>query len=81
MLNVVSLELNKTNTVKLVYNDQPWDSKKLSVVMRWSVFRGFSIQIGLTISMVGLSLAVVERWSLFTVGMDVSTVDTNKDCD
>jgi hypothetical protein len=68
MFNVVSLELNKTNTVKLVYNDHPWDSKKVAVVHGWSVFRGFSIKIGITISLVRLSLAVVERWSLFIGG-------------
>jgi hypothetical protein len=27
-------------TVKLVYNDHPWDPKFVAVVDRWSLFRG-----------------------------------------
>jgi hypothetical protein len=27
-------------TVKPVYNDHPWDRKKVVVVQRWSLFRG-----------------------------------------
>ena len=37
------VELVKTEfdcTVKLVYNDQPWDPKIGAVVDRWSLFRG-----------------------------------------
>ncbi len=28
------------STVKPVYNDHPWDQKKVVVVPRWSLFRG-----------------------------------------
>jgi len=28
------------HTVKLVYNDHPWDPKFVAVVDRWSLFRG-----------------------------------------
>ncbi len=30
-------------TVKLVYNDHPWDLEKVVVVQRWSIFRGSCI--------------------------------------
>ncbi len=33
-----SIELS--STVKLVYNDHPWDPKKVAVVDRWSLFSG-----------------------------------------
>jgi hypothetical protein len=29
------------NTVKRVYNDQPWDPKRVAAVARWSLFRGY----------------------------------------
>ena len=56
------------NTAKPVYNGHPWDPKKVAVVHRWSLCRGFSIKIGIKISLARLSLAVVERWPLFTGG-------------
>ncbi len=40
---------NKT-TVKLVYNDHPWDPNIVAVVDRWSLFSGHF---------------TLDRWSLF----------------
>jgi hypothetical protein len=56
------------STVKPVYNGHPWDSKKAAVVQRWPVFGGFSIKIGIIISLAGLILAVADRWPLFRGG-------------
>jgi hypothetical protein len=36
--------------VKPVYNNHPWDPKKVAVVHRWLFCRGFSIKIGINIS-------------------------------
>jgi hypothetical protein len=33
-------EIYFKNTVKPVYNDHPWDWKKVVVVQRWLLFRG-----------------------------------------
>jgi hypothetical protein len=58
----------QSNTVKPVYNGHPRDPKKAAVVQRWPVFGGFSIKIGIRISLAGLSLAVAYRWPLFRGG-------------
>jgi hypothetical protein len=63
--NVVNYRLGVleiANKVKPVYNSQPWDPPKVAVVHRWSLCRGFSIKIGIKISLAGPSLAVVDRW-------------------
>jgi hypothetical protein len=64
----VILILKLNCTVKPVYNGHPWDPKKVAVVPRWPVFGGFSIKIGIKISLAGLCLAVVDRWPLFRGG-------------
>ncbi len=56
------------STVKPVYYGHPWDPNKGAVVKRWSLCRGFSITIGIKISLAGLCLAVVDRWPLFRGG-------------
>jgi hypothetical protein len=55
-------------TDKTVYNGHPWDPQKVAVVQSWPVFGGFSIKIGIKISLAGLRLAVVDRWPLFRGG-------------
>jgi hypothetical protein len=55
-------------TVKPVYNGHPWDPQKAAVVQSWPVFGGFSIKIGIIISLAGLGLAVTDRWPLFRGG-------------
>ncbi len=35
-----SFSITSSYTVKLVYNDHPWDSKIVAVVDRWSLLRG-----------------------------------------
>jgi hypothetical protein len=56
-----SLELS--STVKLLYNDHPWDPKKVAVVDRWSLFSGHlcSKSLKWDLKIVG----VTDRWSLF----------------
>jgi hypothetical protein len=55
-------------TVKPVYNGNPWNPKNVAVVQRCPVFEGFTIEIGIKISLAGLFLAVVDRWQLFRGG-------------
>ncbi len=56
------------STVKPVYNGHPLDPKIVAVVLRWLLFRGFSIKIGIKFDLAGLRLAVVSRWPLFRGG-------------
>jgi hypothetical protein len=54
------------NTVKPVYNGQPWDPKIEAVVDRWSLFRG---SLYYTICNWDHKIeAVVARWPLFRGG-------------
>ncbi len=39
------LEVKSLYTVKPVYNGHPWDSKKVAVVQKWSLFRGWTVNI------------------------------------
>jgi hypothetical protein len=59
---------NINNTVKPVYNCHPWDLKILAVVLRWLLFRGFSIKVAMEFDLAVLRLAVVGRWPLFRGG-------------
>jgi hypothetical protein len=54
------------STVKLVYNDHPWDTKILAVVDRKSLFRGHFYK---KIWNRDLKMVVImDRWSLFGGG-------------
>ena len=53
-------------TVKLVYNDHPWDPKIMAVVDKWSLFKG---HLCYKSSKWDPKMMVVEdRWSLFGGG-------------
>ncbi len=54
------------NTVKLVYNDHPWDPKIVAVVDRWSLFRGHLCNKGSKWDL--KMMVVIDSWSLFGVG-------------
>jgi hypothetical protein len=56
---------SKIITVKLVCNNQPWDSKKLAVVKKWPLFKGCSSKFSLSFGKLGIRPVVVDRWSLF----------------
>jgi hypothetical protein len=59
-----------------VYNGHPWDPQKVAVVQRWLVFEGFSIKIGMKISMARLYPAVVAggRYSEVSVNTCLTAV-------
>jgi hypothetical protein len=54
---------NKLNTVKPLYNGQPWNSKKW-----WSLFAPYSYKIASSFEKLGLNMAVADRWSFFRGG-------------
>ncbi len=56
------------NTVKPVYNGQPWVSKIVARVQKWPLFGGWSLKITINIAKLGITLAVVDRWPLFGGG-------------
>jgi hypothetical protein len=56
------------NTVKPVYNYHPWDSKKVVIIQKWSLFRGWSFKIIINIGKMGIVLVVVDSWLLFKGG-------------
>jgi hypothetical protein len=60
--------VKKISIFNYVYNGHPWDPQKVAVKHRWFLCRGFSIKIGIKISLAGLCLAVVDRWLLFRGG-------------
>ncbi len=60
--------LLNASTVKPEYNSHPWDPQKVAVVHRWSLCRGFSIKITVSIEILGITLAVLDRWPLFRGG-------------
>jgi hypothetical protein len=47
---------NKESTFKPVYNNHPWDSKKVAVVEKCSLFRGWSLKITFNTEKLGRSL-------------------------
>jgi hypothetical protein len=53
-------------TVKLVYNDQPWDPKVVAVVDRWSLFKGFFVLLKLKTGTHHISyyrqVVAIQRW-------------------
>jgi hypothetical protein len=53
------------NTVKPVYNGQPWDSKKLAVVQKWPLSRGWSWKVTIYFGWLGIRPVVIDRWPLF----------------
>ena len=56
----------KTYTVKVVYNDHPWDPKIVAVVDRLLLYRGHLCS---KRSIWDLKIvAVIDRWSLFGSG-------------
>jgi hypothetical protein len=50
----VQIQSKEKITFKPVYNGHPWDPKKVAIVHRWFFCRGFSIKIGIKISLAGL---------------------------
>jgi hypothetical protein len=55
-------------TVKPVYNNQPWDSKKLAIVKKWPLFKGCPSKFTLSFGKLGIRPVVVDRWSLLRGG-------------
>ncbi len=51
-----------------MYNGHSWDWKKVSVVLRWLLFRGCLSKISISIVLMGFRPVVVDRWSLFRGG-------------
>jgi hypothetical protein len=47
--------------VKSVYNDHPWDSKKVAIVQKWMLFRVGSLRITFSIGKLGIALVFVGR--------------------
>ncbi len=54
--------------VKPVYNGHPWDSKKVAVGQKWSLFTVYSYKTAIRFGKLGLRLVVVNRWLLFRGG-------------
>ncbi len=57
-----------TSTVKPVYNGQHWDSKKLAVVQKLPLSRGWSWKVTIYFSWLGIRPVVIDRWPLFGGG-------------
>ncbi len=55
-------------TVKPVYNGHPWDSKKVAVVQKWPLFRGWSLKIIINIKKLGITPVVADKWLLLRGG-------------
>ncbi len=55
----------------------PWDPLKVAVLHRWLLCKGFSIKIGLKISLAELILAVVDRWPLTQVWLHILVLKGN----
>jgi hypothetical protein len=68
MYPTIIRKLGFANTVKPLYHGHPCDPKKVAVVYRWVLIRGFSIIIAIKFDFVGLRLAVVGMWPLFKGG-------------
>jgi hypothetical protein len=54
--------------VKPEYNDHPWGLKKVAVVLRWMLFRGYFSKISIRYGWMGFWLVLVDRWPLFRGG-------------
>jgi hypothetical protein len=51
-----------------VYNGHPWDSKKVAVVQKWPLFRGWSLKIIINIKKLGITPVVADKWLLLRGG-------------
>ncbi len=51
------------STGKFVYNDHPWDPKKVAAIDRWSLFRDYSCNKRTKWDL--KIVVVIDRWFLF----------------
>ncbi len=56
------------STVKRVYNRPPLGLKKVAIVEKWLLFRGWSLKSTINIKKLWIRLAVVDRWPLLGCG-------------
>jgi len=70
-------------TVKLVYNDHPWDPKFVVIVDRWSLFRGkfmlWNLKMGLQNGGRCWQVVVIRRWSLAQVWLYIHSTLCTKE--
>ncbi len=69
-------ELKLKYTLKPLYNYHPWDPKVVSVVERWSLFRGHLCNKSFTWDLE--MVVILDRWSLFGGGQVSSGLTAQK---